>query len=351
MARWFSVCQFRAVRMRILVALPWMAWVGCVALKDGVDSTEAPRGDEVPRPSHPDGEAPPNDAAPMATGDSDAGKLDSRKSQRIAAGNDATCFIKADDTLVCWGSMDKLGNPPSGAFARVSLGEEHACGVRSDGTVACWGQDSQYHQAVAPPGYFREVRAKSGGTCGLMHNGVAQCWGFGWHSAPGSGWPDGARFESIALGSSPFAIALEAGGKPHVYDADAFASSLHASEFRVTNFFMVSLAAWSACGIKTDETILCAGYDSTYLERPPQGTFRQLSLGDLGVSQHDVHACAVRTDGTLACWGLEERKRWTPPSGTFIEVSTGVMHACGIRTDGHVACWGSGPGTLVPPGL
>ena len=75
------------------------------------------------------------------------------------------------------------------------------------------------------------------------------------------------------------------------------------------------------------------------------GTFSMISAGVF-------HTCGVRTDGTLACWGYNNYGQATPPAGTFTEVSAGWWHTCGVRTDGTLACWGSnGWGERHPPAV
>src|SRR3990172_4389445 len=68
------------------------------------------------------------------------------------------------------------------------------------------------------------------------------------------------------------------------------------------------------------------------------------------VSAGNGHTCGVRTDGTLACWGYNNAGRAPPPAGTFSQVSAGQSHTCGLRTDGTLACWGdNGSGQASPP--
>ena len=52
------------------------------------------------------------------------------------------------------------------------------------------------------------------------------------------------------------------------------------------------------------------------------------------------HSCGVKTDGTVDCWGYNSQGQSTAPSGTFVQVSAGLYHSCGVRTDGTLDCWG-----------
>ncbi len=76
---------------------------------------------------------------------------------------------------------------------------------------------------------------------------------------------------------------------------------------------------------------------------PPAGTFTAVSAGL-------YHTCGVRTNGTLACWGYNAYGQATPPPGTFTAVSAGNAHTCALRTNGTLACWGRNDfGQATPP--
>ena len=65
-----------------------------------------------------------------------------------------------------------------------------------------------------------------------------------------------------------------------------------------------------------------AGATTTYGQAsPPSGTFKAISAGD-------YHTCGIRTDDTLACWGYNYNGQSSPPSGTFKAVSAGNYHTC-----------------------
>ena len=70
------------------------------------------------------------------------------------------------------------------------------------------------------------------------------------------------------------------------------------------------------CGLKTDGTLACWGYEPYGLLNPPPGTFTQVSAGDF-------HNCGLKTNGTVACWGWTGYDQATPPTGTFTQVSAG----------------------------
>ena len=107
-------------------------------------------------------------------------------------------------------------------------------------------------------------------------------------------------------------------------------------------FASVSAGGIHTCGVKTDGSVACWGYDDSGQATPPSGEFASVSAGG-------SHTCGVKTDGSVACWGYDDSGQATPPSGEFASVSAGGSHTCGVKTDGSVACWGDGVGQSTPP--
>ena len=140
-------------------------------------------------------------------------------------------------------------------------------------------------------------------------------------------------------------------------------------------FVSVSAGYAHTCGMRVDYTIQCWGWNEYGQATPPStavvvpGADRDEPVNDgqatpprrffTSVSAGYAHTCGARNDGTLACWGI-----WydltTPPAGfftavagTFTAVSAGGLHNCGVRTDGSLACWdvsANGDGRTTPPG-
>ncbi|WP_040667689.1 MBG domain-containing protein, partial [Nitrolancea hollandica] len=61
--------------------------------------------------------------------------------------------------------------------------------------------------------------------------------------------------------------------------------------------------------------------------------------------------CGIKTDGTLACWGFNSDGQAAPPDGSFTQVSAGFYHTCGVTTSGRWSCWGrNNSGQSTSPG-
>ena len=89
-----------------------------------------------------------------------------------------------------------------------------------------------------------------------------------------------------------------------------------------------------ACGIKTDQTIICWGANaSSRLDSPP-GEFLSLTTGL-------THSCALRNNGTAECWGDNTFDQLAAPTNQFKEISAGSTSTCGIDYDNALVCWGN----------
>jgi len=125
------------------------------------------------------------------------------------------------------------------------------------------------------------------------------------------------------------------------------------------HFVAVSVGDYHTCGISTDSTLLCWGYNrtgqlgdgtrETRFTPTPVNTDLRFSSLSLGGS----HTCAIATDGSTHCWGYNydgqlgdetEDTRLVPTALAgnlkFTEVSAGWRHTCAISEAGDAYCWG-----------
>lgn len=215
---------------------------------------------------------------------------------QVSAGDDHTCAIDVNRSVVCWGGNDRgQSDAPSGEFVQVSAVGDSTCGLRTDATPACWGAIADLRP---PPGEFTSVVAAGlhGRPCGIRPDNSAVCWGYGTYGEPPE-WV--GPLDNVSVG--------------------------------------VSLS----CGIQADGAVACwdnhtkADIHFVVGTNPPEGEFVQVALASSGY-------CALRSNGTIACatrqtpYSLRE-----PPTGDFTKIAVGSAHACAIRTAGTVACWGS----------
>jgi alpha-tubulin suppressor-like RCC1 family protein len=105
-------------------------------------------------------------------------------------------------------------------------------------------------------------------------------------------------------------------------------------------FTQVSGGGYHTCGLRSDNTLACWGHDQYGQVSGPNRS----SDAFIQVSGGGYHTCGLRSDNTLACWGYDGYGQVSGPnrsSDTFIQVSAGLYHTCGVKTGGALACWGN----------
>jgi alpha-tubulin suppressor-like RCC1 family protein len=274
----------------------------------------------------------------------------------LAAGGSASCLLRQDGAVMCWGRNDdgQLGDgtiTPRSAGVRVlglgdaialATGERHACAVRLDGTVVCWGADdtgqlgdgggADQRTPIAVPDVTgaTAVVAGSGFSCALLADRSTVCWGDDRDGEIGDGAPG-------ATPRAPTAV-LGLGG----------ARSLSAHWHHV-------------CAVLVDGSVLCWGSnssgqlgDGTQVNRaqpvPVPGLQNVVSVAT-GLS----HTCAMSA-GAVRCWGDNSQGQLgsdaSGGSGAMtqatlvpividpVAIAAGAQHTCAVRLNGQVLCWG-----------
>jgi alpha-tubulin suppressor-like RCC1 family protein len=128
----------------------------------------------------------------------------------VAAGQGHACGIQASGSLLCWGrnSDGELGIGPGApiqvrtptrvgsdeSWASLDLGQDATCAVKNDGTLWCWGADTFGKLGIAvdpnaaPPRFlvpmqvgsdadWAEVSVDVFHTCAVKQGGTLWCWG------------------------------------------------------------------------------------------------------------------------------------------------------------------------------
>ena len=124
---------------------------------------------------------------------------------RVAAGQGHTCAIEAPGTMWCWGrnTRSETGTDPAtvqlrspvqtGAFADwrdLDVGQDASCGIRGDGSLWCWGDNSfgqlgsaPSAQAVTAPAQvgadtdYAQISIDTFSACARKTGGSIACWG------------------------------------------------------------------------------------------------------------------------------------------------------------------------------
>ena len=238
---------------------------------------------------------------------------------QISAGLWHNCGVKTDNTLACWGSNDPywhekypylnewkhhvktLGQaePPSGTFLQVSAGGRHTCGVRTNHTVSCWGSllsdppivvgKLGVSQSIPPSGEFSQVATGIDHSCGIRPDHKMECWG-----GFGNIHPPRDILYSQMLGGGYMRCGLKTDNTVACFGNKDPRTN---EGFRIPN---------STCRCSIPGTRWCNDYICT---TSPSHTFSQIS--ETGYR----YACGVRTNKTVVCWGYDPEGQTFPPRG------------------------------------
>lgn len=278
----------------------------------------------------------------------------------VSGGYDATCAIRTDRTLWCWGNnaYGELGTGSttselspvqvgtSAGWASVSVGQESVCGTRTDGTLWCWGQnysgqlgtgDTTVHLSpvqVGTSANWASVSVSYSGACAIRTDRTLWCWGSNLYGQLGLG--------NYTDQHSPAQVGTAA------------------SWATVSN-----QVAATACATRTDGTLWCWG-DNTEGELGIGSTISQPSPVQVGTAttwatvstDGSLYTCATRTNGTLWCWGdntfgelgtsntvSELSPVRVGSAANWVSVSAGNgANTCALRAGGALWCWGANYG-------
>lgn len=314
-------------------------------------------------------DAPP-DATPDAPPDAPSVPVDPGAPSELVAGGGHMCALEGT-TLACWGLNDlgqlgvastvtcsgqpctKLPAPVLTQVTRVALGQRATCAIREDKTLWCFGDGRQRQLGMTPTG-----------TC----SGNAACV-----PVP-TQVPNLTSVIDVAIGATHACAVVQSGavlctGSNSVGELGN-GTTATANTFTpvtgVTTAIGVRVGQSFSCALLADRTVTCWGHNligqlgrgntscTTCTSAAPVvglTNVKQLSLGA-------AHACAVREDLGVWCWGSNQigQAAVGPETCTGVscsmtarqlanhtafEVRAGFQHTCSRNLDGTTSCWGS----------
>ena len=311
---------------------------------------------------------------------------------------DASCIVKSDGSLWCWGTngcgslgvtgaqfeaapvaipRDGLGS----GVKSVSLGWGTTCAVQQSGAAACWGNPlpsdvSSCSEMPTPtpiaglPSNISAIAVGYDHACALSADESAWCWGANTAGQLGDGTTVDHSTAAPVIGLTSGVTAISTG---------------HSDSCALKSDGSLWCWGWNNYGeLGDDGGVWCWGYNGagvlgdgtaepTRLVPVPV----QLALGAKVVAAGYSHTCAIATDGSVWCWGdnrTGQLGRETEPcdadlcsnpiptvvSGLpseVIAITAAYLWTCAIDRDGAVWCWGQnsdgqlGDGTLTARSL
>lgn len=321
----------------------------------------------------------------------------------IASGDDHTCAVRADSSLVCWGhnADGQLGNrsrsswneptPIRGLVDAIAVvaGSRHSCALRKSGAAICWGANDKGQlgdgtrngherpSAVSDLTGLQGLAAAGARTCGFTSAGV-YCFG---ELAPGQVSP---RAQKVAEGSANDGVVeIELGlahaclrhqsGQVRCWGQNrdgrlgdgSFEARSRPVAIGLQGVRDLALGERHSCALRSDGKVSCWGDDAggalgqgemeNTAGRDRSGVRRVINLGDaIDLASGDGFACAVRKSGEVVCWGRNDSaqlgdgsklaSRATPSPIANVEDAVAIAaagaSACAVRKNGAVLCWG-----------
>src|SRR5262245_2787634 len=226
--------------------------------------------------------------------------------RQVSAGGAHSCGIRTTGRLYCWGLDHKgqLGNGDVSTTSQptpvevvggwtdggqVSAGNSATCAVRRNGRLYCWGEDLEGQlgngsmigdrsvptQVVGARTDWSSVSNTGAHTCALRRSGTAWCWGSDNEGQLGNGATTGSREAPVAVaGQSAVWTSLQTGGS-------------------------------TSCGIRTSGRLYCWGFDiaggvgngpgNEDVPSPAQVSGGATNWASVAVGS--AHTCARRTTG------------------------------------------------------
>jgi len=311
---------------------------------------------------------------------------------QIAAGLDHSLALKADGTVVAWGSnangqlnvpedlsgvvavatrehyslalkaggaVVAWGNGPAtvpdeaktGVVA-IAAGNKHALALKSDGEVVAWGDDT-FAQATVPDEAKTDIVDIAAGalhSLALKANGKVVAWGLdneGQSTVP----LDLSDVVAIAAGAY-YSMALKSNGEMVIW-GDNSAGQKNVPDEAKTNIAAIAAGNLHSLALRSDGTVVAWGAVNQHQSEVPAGLNNVVAIAG-----GEVHSLALKADGTIVGWGYDQSGQASPSFNLNSPVRTqavdgGYAFSLALRSDGKVVAWGANSygATTVPAGL
>jgi len=280
----------------------------------------------------------------------DSGAVASGFPAAIAVGDSHVLALKADGTMVGWGTNanDQISFADAATnIVAISAGYVHSLALRADGLILGWGSD-EFGQLDVAPEATNVVAIASGYShnLALRKDGTVASWGLDDRSQVTI--PDEAtNVVSISAGYT-HSMALRADGT--VVEWGEFPSGPVGAPPEATNVVAIAGGFSHSLALRANGTVVAWGDDATGATIVPSSATNVVAIA-AGFS----HSLGLRADGTIIGWGSTNYGEIKIPSAAtnIIAIGAGFAYSQALRADGAVIGWGNPAAdrTNTPPGL
>ncbi len=261
----------------------------------------------------------------------------------VAGGMNHSLALKADKTVVAWGSNLK-GQAPANVgltgVVAIAAGDSHSLALKSDGTVSAWGDAANNKLVVAtlPVGSTSITAIAAGGNHSLALTDAGAVIGWGVNTSLQINIPVfGQTVTAIAAGAT-HSLALLADGTVVGWGANTLGQTtiptvLAAAPLpNAPTVSKVAAGAYHSLALMSDGTVLSWGYNTTL----PLTTAGSLAVPAKYASAADpafaavsnisaglAHTLIVTAGGTVDAWGDDSFSQVTAAQGLLVSDSDG----------------------------
>jgi hypothetical protein len=258
--------------------------------------------------------------------------------RQVAAGKDQACGVDTSGRLACWGPFggNHRKDLPEGEFSEVSVAEKFACARRTDGQVLCWSRsEAPFPMSLPFPASRIAVYEHRSSSLNVVDGLLG-----------GPGITSRQSLRVCVVGSEGQALCVapkssEGGFEP-------------AAERQLIRIVASEVLG---CGIDRNDELICWRNDdhrAVIVSPPLPARVRDV---DTASSSSVWRLCVLTDDGRPQCWsasgaedGMSQDYHCAPPEGKFRQISVGITHTCALREDGRIVCWGlDAIGERTPP--
>ena len=269
-------------------------------------------------------------APPSLTYDGTAKTYAASQMSHIAAGSAHSLAIKADGTVVAWGSnSDGQTNVPANlsGVIQVAAGFYHSVALKADGSLVGWGKNDKCQRAN-------------------IQGSFAPFTGFSSLSPLVYEQPAPAITNGIAVvGGGRLSLVLKADGTVAAIGMKDNGTNMpttqdHALTVPAGLTGVTAIAAgWDhALALKSDGTVVAWDGNQYGESTVPDGL-----SGVVAIAAGQDHSIALKSDGTVIAWGRNDFGQCTVPSSVtnVVAITCGDYESYALKKDGSVVYWGS----------
>jgi hypothetical protein len=225
--------------------------------------------------------------------------------------------------VACGGvTKDPAASQRGQRIHQLAVSREQVCVVRESGALECFGMGGSLADATSPlAGRFKRVSVGDVDGAALREDGVVQYWGVDDDSLPTGVFLELARNGASACGIRTDG-SLECGG----YDGALERAPLPG------RFTQVVFVAGGVCGLTDSGELLCHRGNYPWQVPPPEGLVDLTSVAIEATASSG--GCGLTRTAALECWGDV-----CAAPGTYRAVSLSHIETCAIAQSGELSCW------------